>query len=82
MTKPYKLPPNDKKTALIVWLDKEGILKDLYSYGIITPRVAMQLQARLKVVSLMRQKVTKTEAIKRVASLLRVSVQTVYRYLE
>lgn len=77
----YNQPLKDKKTALLVWLDKEGLLKELYQEGIITPKAYKMLAARVKVVELMSQGVKKSRACERVARMMCVTPKAVYTYI-
>ena len=62
-------------------LRNRGILNDLYSAGIITPKAFLMLEAALKVRDLTRQGVKNGQAVRMTAELLRCTPKTVYKYL-
>ena len=74
----YNSVLDDKKTVLLMWLDRKGILQELYAMGVITAKPKVAVESRLRVAHLMSQGVTKRDACQRIANQLGVHVKTVY----
>ncbi len=77
----YNEPLSDDKTTFMVQLKISGLLKKMYTFGIISPIVFQMIEARLKVKALMDGGTKKGDAVKFVASAIGRHPKHVYTYL-
>ncbi len=72
---------NRVPTPYLQWLKDKGILTKMYRYGMLTPKPSAMLEIRLKINALMRQGLSKEQAVLNVVDSLGLSRSTIYRYL-